>query len=74
MYTTRFRREAKRLQLERQVVIEISDAGRIHRQVLDRLCFSVAFSGRKREKPTRGSSVGKEKQDDPVSFVILMEA
>ena len=51
VYATRFRREAKRLQLERQVVIEISDAGRIHRQVLDRLCFQwLSLAGRERNQ------------------------
>lgn len=34
MKTTRFQRVAKRLQLVRQVVFEISDARRIHRQVV----------------------------------------
>ena len=32
VYTTKFRRDAKRLQLERQMMIGNVDVGRIHRQ------------------------------------------
>jgi hypothetical protein len=44
------------LQLERQVVVEISDAGRIHRQLSD-IPNTVAFSGGSRDKPADDSSV-----------------
>ena len=55
MKTTRFRRVAKRLQLERQVIVKISDARRIHRQVIGRLFLGeVVFSGRENEKPKDG--------------------
>lgn len=55
MKTTRFRRVAKRLQLERQVMVEISDARRIHRQVIGRLLLGeVVFSDRENEKPKDG--------------------
>ena len=43
VYTARFRR-AKRLQLERQVMFEILDGGRIHRQVRGKL-LNVLLSG-----------------------------
>lgn len=43
MYAARFRR-AKRLQLERQVMFEILDGGRIHRQVREKL-LNVLLSG-----------------------------
>lgn len=55
MKTTRFRRVAKRLQLERQVIVKISDARRIHRQVIGRLFLGgVVFSGSGNEKPKDG--------------------
>jgi hypothetical protein len=53
MYTTRFQLGAKLLQLERQVVFEISDAGRIHRQVRDRL-FSFEWLSPVVGKETNG--------------------
>lgn len=37
-YTTKFRLGAKLLQLERRVVFEVCDGGRIHRQVIEELC------------------------------------
>jgi xanthine/CO dehydrogenase XdhC/CoxF family maturation factor len=43
VYAARFRR-AKRLQLERQVMFEILDGGRIHRQVRRKL-LDVLLSG-----------------------------
>lgn len=44
MYAARFRR-AKRLQLERQVMFEILDGGRIHRQVRKKI-LNVWLSGK----------------------------
>lgn len=43
MKTTRFQREAKRLQLGRQVVFEFSDARRIHRQVVRQLLDRLSW-------------------------------
>lgn len=44
VYTARFRR-AKRLQLERQVIIEILHGGRIHRQIRSRNPCWVSLRG-----------------------------
>lgn len=54
VYAARFRR-AKRLQLERQVMFEILDGGRIHRQVRGKL-LNVLLSGNDR------SSLGNPSQ------------
>lgn len=58
MYTTRFRRGAKRLQLKRQIVIGNFDVGRIHRQVLNEIFGN--FDQQVSDEPRDGRSVSEE--------------
>lgn len=66
VYAARFRR-AKRLQLERQVMFEILDGGRIHRQVRGKL-LNVLLAGNDRSSfgnpSQRSETLGRTVKSD----------
>lgn len=65
MYAARFRR-AKRLQLGRQVMFEILDGGRIHRQVRSKLLKVVSETefGSLGKPSQRSETLGLTKKSD----------